>query len=72
MSENNKKMMPIMASSSMSKQTYVASGLNAHEQVLAEMATQQVVQVLDSWNNQGCLKVLQSAMKNHPGSKFRV
>jgi hypothetical protein len=31
----------------MSKQTYVASGLNAHERALAEMPTQQVVRVLD-------------------------
>jgi hypothetical protein len=53
MSENNKKPMPILASmsskkdASMSKQTYVASNLNAHERALAEMPTQQVVDVLD-------------------------
>jgi hypothetical protein len=53
MSENSKKLMPILVSmsskedASMSKQTYVASGLNAHERALAEMPTQQVVQVLD-------------------------
>jgi hypothetical protein len=41
MSENNKKLMPIPAptsskeDASMSKQTYVAYGLNAHERVLA-------------------------------------
>jgi hypothetical protein len=60
MSENVKKMMPIMASTSskedtrakkleqrtdvsMSKQTYVASGLNAQEQALAKIPTQQAV-----------------------------
>jgi hypothetical protein len=53
MSENNKKLMPIMVltlskeDASISKQTYVASGLNAHEQALAEMPTQEVVQLLD-------------------------
>jgi hypothetical protein len=64
MSENNKKLMPILVSTSskedtrakkreqktiasISKQTYIASSLNAHEQALAEMPTQQVVQVLD-------------------------
>jgi hypothetical protein len=53
MSENNKKLMPIPAptsskeDASMSKQTYVAYGLNAHERVLAEMPTQEVVQLLD-------------------------
>jgi hypothetical protein len=31
----------------MSKQTYVASDLDAHEWALAEMPTQQVVQLLD-------------------------
>jgi hypothetical protein len=51
MSENNKKLMPmpILASTSsledasMSKQTYVTSGLNAHERALAEMPIQEVV-----------------------------
>jgi hypothetical protein len=49
MSENSKKLMPILAPTSskedalMSKQTYVASGLNAHERALAEMPTQEVV-----------------------------
>jgi hypothetical protein len=53
MSKNNKKLMPILASTSykedasMSKQTYVASGLNAHERALAEMPTQEVVKLLD-------------------------
>jgi hypothetical protein len=53
MSDNSKKLMPILAlmlskeDVSMSKQTYVASGLNAHEQALAEMPTQEVVQLLD-------------------------
>jgi hypothetical protein len=70
MSENIKKMMPIMALTSskedtrakkleqktvasMSKQTYVASGLNAHERALAEMLTQQVVLVLDFMEQSG-------------------
>jgi hypothetical protein len=53
MSENSKKLMPILASTSskedasMSKQTYVAFGLNAHERALAEMPTQEVVKLLD-------------------------
>jgi hypothetical protein len=53
MSENNKKLMPILASTSskedasMSKQNYLTSGLNTHERALAEMPTQQVMQVLD-------------------------
>jgi hypothetical protein len=53
MSENNKKLMPILAPTSskedalMSKQTCVASGLNAHERPLAKMPTQEVVQLLD-------------------------
>jgi hypothetical protein len=53
MSENNKKLMPILVSTSskedasMSKQTYVPSGLNAHERALAEMPTQEVVKLLD-------------------------
>jgi hypothetical protein len=53
MSENSKKSMPILAPMSskedvsMSKQTYVASDLNAHERALAEMPTQEVVQLLD-------------------------
>jgi hypothetical protein len=53
MSENSKKLMPILAPMSskedvsMSKQTYVASDLNAHERALAEMPTQEVVQLLD-------------------------
>jgi hypothetical protein len=61
MSENNKKPMPILASmsskkdASMSKQTYVASNLNAHERALAEMPTQQVVDVLDFMEQKGCL-----------------
>jgi hypothetical protein len=52
MSENNKKLMPILASTSskedasMSKQTYVASGLNALERAVAEMPTQKVVKLL--------------------------
>jgi hypothetical protein len=52
MSENNKKLMPILASTSskedasMSKQTYVASGLNAQERALAEMPTQEVLKLL--------------------------
>jgi hypothetical protein len=70
MSENSKKLMPIMVSTSskedthakkleqktdasMSKQTYVASGLNAHERALAEMPTQQVVQVFDFMEQSG-------------------
>jgi hypothetical protein len=54
MSDNNKKLMSILAptsskeDASMRKQTYVASGLNAHERALAEMPTQEVVQLLDS------------------------
>jgi hypothetical protein len=53
MSENSKKLMSIPASTSfkedasMSKQTYVVSDLNAHERSLAEMPTQEVVQLLD-------------------------
>jgi hypothetical protein len=53
MSESSKKRMPILASTSskedasMSKQVYVASGLNAHERALVEMPTQEVVQLLD-------------------------
>jgi hypothetical protein len=53
MSENSKKLMPILASmlskedASMSKQTYVPSSLNAHERALAEMPTQEVVKLLD-------------------------
>jgi hypothetical protein len=53
MSENSKKSMPILAPMSskedvsMSKQTYVASDLNAHERALAKMPTQEVVQLLD-------------------------
>jgi hypothetical protein len=53
MSENSKKlMMPILASmsskeeASMRKQTYVPSGLNAQERVVAEMPTQEVVKLL--------------------------
>jgi hypothetical protein len=52
MSENNKKLMPILASTSskedasMSKQTYVASGLNAQERAVAKMPTQKVVKLL--------------------------
>jgi hypothetical protein len=52
MSENNKKLMPVLASTSskedvsMSKQTYVASGLNAQERAVAEMPTQEVVKLL--------------------------
>jgi hypothetical protein len=70
MSENSKKLMPILASTSskedthekkleqktdvsMSKQTYVASDINAHEQALAEMPTQQVVQDLDFMEQKG-------------------
>jgi hypothetical protein len=53
MSENSKKLMPILASTSskedasMSKQTYAASGLNAQERALAEMPTQEVVKLLN-------------------------
>jgi hypothetical protein len=53
MSENSKKLMPILASTSSkkdastSKQTYVAFGLSAHERALAEMPTQEVVKLLD-------------------------
>jgi hypothetical protein len=53
MSENNKKLMPILApmsskeDASMSKQTYVTFGLNAHERAQEEMPTQEVVQLLD-------------------------
>jgi hypothetical protein len=51
MSENSKKLMPILASTSskesMSKQTYVPSSLNAHERALVEMPTQEVVKLLD-------------------------
>jgi hypothetical protein len=53
MSENSKKLMPILVPTSskedvsMSKQTYVASSLNAQERALAEMPTQEVVQLLD-------------------------
>jgi hypothetical protein len=52
MSENIKKLMPILASTSskedasMSKQTYVPSGLNAQEQAVVEMPTQEVVKFL--------------------------
>jgi hypothetical protein len=53
MSENSKKlMMPILASTSskedvsMRKQTYVPSGLNAHERAVAEIPTQEVVKLL--------------------------
>jgi hypothetical protein len=48
MSENSKKLMPILASTSskedasMSKQTYVSSGLNAQERAVVEMPTQAV------------------------------
>jgi hypothetical protein len=61
MSENNKKLMPILASTSykedasMRKQTYVPSGLNAQERVVAEMPKQEVVKLLVSWKKQGCL-----------------
>jgi hypothetical protein len=53
MSENSKKLMPILASTSskedasMSKQTYVPSSLNAQEQAVVEMPTQEVVKLLD-------------------------
>jgi hypothetical protein len=53
MSENSRKLMLILSSmspkedGSMSKQTYVASGLNAHERALVEMPTQEVVKLLD-------------------------
>jgi hypothetical protein len=70
MSENNKKMIPIMVLTSykedtpakkleqktyesMSKRTYVASGLNADERALAEMLTQEFVQVLDFMEQSG-------------------
>jgi hypothetical protein len=49
MSENNKKLMPILAlmsskeDVSMSKQNYVTSCFNAHERALAEMTTQELV-----------------------------
>jgi hypothetical protein len=52
MSENNKKLMPILASTlskedaSMRKQTYVASGFNAQERAITEMPTQEVVKLL--------------------------
>jgi hypothetical protein len=53
MSENSKKlMMPILVSTSsnedasMRKQTYVPSDLNAQEQAVAEMPTQEVVKLL--------------------------
>jgi hypothetical protein len=69
--ENNKKMIPIMASTlstgakkleqktnaSMSKQTYIASALTADERVLAELATKKLVQVIAiSWYNQDSYK----------------
>jgi hypothetical protein len=72
MSENSKKLMPIRAptsskeDASMSKQTYVASGLNAHERALAEMPTQEVVQLLDFMEQTRMPLMLHSAMKNHP------
>jgi hypothetical protein len=53
MSENSKKLMPILVptlskeDASMSKQTCVASGLNAQERALAKIPTQEVVQLLD-------------------------
>jgi hypothetical protein len=52
MSENSKKLMPILASTSskedasMRKQTYVPSGLNTYERAVAEMPTQEVVKLL--------------------------
>jgi hypothetical protein len=52
MSENNKKLMPILASTSskedasMRKQTYVPFGLNAQERAIPEMPTQEVVKLL--------------------------
>jgi hypothetical protein len=52
MSENNKKLMPILASMSskedalMRIQTYVPSGLNAQERAVEEMPTQEVVKLL--------------------------
>jgi hypothetical protein len=61
MSENSKKLIPILAptsskeDASMSKQTYVASDLNAHERALAEMPAQEICSSLISWNKQGCL-----------------
>jgi hypothetical protein len=52
MSENSKKLMPILASASskedasMRKQTYVPSGLNVQERAVVEMLTQEVVKLL--------------------------
>jgi hypothetical protein len=52
MSENSKKLMPILASTSskedasMRKQTYVPSGLNAQGRAVVEMPTQEVVKLL--------------------------
>jgi hypothetical protein len=52
MSENSKKLMPILAltlskeDASMMKQTYVPSGLNAQERAVTEMPTQEVVKLL--------------------------
>jgi hypothetical protein len=52
MSENIKKLMPILTSTSskedasMRKQTYVSFGLNAQERAVAEMPTQEVVKLL--------------------------
>jgi hypothetical protein len=70
MSENSKKMIPIMASTSykedtrakklekktdvsMSKKTYVASGLNANERALAKLPTEELVQVIDFMEQSG-------------------
>jgi hypothetical protein len=61
MNENSKKMIPIMTSTSstgaknqeqqtyasMSKQTYVTSGLTADERALANLPTQKLMQVID-------------------------
>jgi hypothetical protein len=51
MSENSKKLMSILASTSSKedasrKQNYVPSGLNAQERAVAEMPTQEVVKLL--------------------------
>jgi hypothetical protein len=52
MSENSKKLVPILESTSskedalMSKQTYVPSSLNAQERAVSEMPTQEVVKPL--------------------------
>jgi hypothetical protein len=61
MSENNKKLMPTLASTSskedasMRKHTYVPSGLNAQERAVAERPTQGVVKLLGFMKKQGCL-----------------